>query len=113
MTPKDENTLRLMTFNVHGCIGRRRRYDEALVMQVIEESGADFVALQEVYDEEPEDRRFLWRLENSSYSEMVYGITLTHETRGSYGNVLLSRWPLDEVEKLDISVMPHEPRGAI
>jgi len=102
-----------MTFNVHGCIGRGGKYDQGLVMQVIEESDADFVALQEVYDEDPEDRRFLSSLENSSYSEMVYGITLTHEMRGPYGNVFLSRWPLSEVKRLNISIEPYEPRGAI
>lgn len=105
--------LRLMTYNIHGCIGRAGRYDEERILRVIEEADADIVALQEVYDEEPEDRCFLAKLEQSPYPEMVYGITLTHRSRGYYGNVLLSRLPLRQVDKLDISVKPYEPRGAI
>jgi len=104
--------IRLMSYNIHGCIGRGNRYDHDATMRVIQQSGADIIALQEVYDEQPADRRFLQMLQKSEY-EVRYGRTLQHESRGEYGNVLLSLWPISRVELIDISVAGVEPRGAI
>lgn len=106
-------TLRLLTYNVHGCIDCGGVYDFEAILQVLSEIDADVVALQEVYDEAPEDRQFLKALKRTPYPFIEYGRTLMHESRGAYGNVLLSKWPLEEVERLDISVPDAEPRGAI
>ena len=43
---------------------------------------------------------------------MIEGMTLRNE-RGHYGTALLSRLPLREVRRFDISVPGREPRGAI
>ena len=102
-----------MTYNIHGCIGRGGHYDAERILNVLRDVDADLVALQEVYDEEPEDRQFLKGLESLSYAHIIYGVTMQHEHRGAYGNVFLSKWPLAKVEKIDLSISSREPRGAI
>lgn len=41
-------TLRVATYNVHGCVGRDRQRSEARIAEVIGESSADIVGLQEL-----------------------------------------------------------------
>lgn len=113
MTSRQRRQIRILTYNIHGCIGRGGRYDAEAVLTVLQEVEADFVALQEVYDEKPQDRQFLASLRKLSYPSIEYGITMIHKTRGAYGNVFLSKWPLKSVDKIDLSVQPFEPRGAI
>lgn len=51
MTPKDapsRRVLRALTYNVHSCRGSDRRHDPARIADVIAESGADVIALQEL-----------------------------------------------------------------
>lgn len=113
MTLAKSSRLRFLTYNIHGCMGRGGLYHAGRILEILREVDADFVALQEVYDEKPRDRQFLADLEKLSYPEIEYGITMIHKTRGAYGNVFLSKWPLEKVEKIDLSVPPFEPRGAI
>jgi endonuclease/exonuclease/phosphatase family metal-dependent hydrolase len=44
--------------------------------------------------------------------QAIPGPTLSHE-RGSYGNVLLSRLPVESVGRINLSLPGREPRGAI
>jgi endonuclease/exonuclease/phosphatase family metal-dependent hydrolase len=113
MTFSTGSHLRLLTYNIHGCIGKGGRYNAGAIIQILKDVDADFVALQEVYDEKPEDRQFLRALDSLKYQEVEYGITLMHDTRGAYGNIFLSKWPLERVEKIDLSVTGCESRGAI
>jgi endonuclease/exonuclease/phosphatase family metal-dependent hydrolase len=104
--------MRLMTYNIHGCIGADGKKDPARILSVIEESGADVIALQEVHNEAVEDKSFLKRLEALPYACRIFGPTL--ERRGAdYGNVLLARFPSVTENLVDLSVARREPRGAI
>jgi endonuclease/exonuclease/phosphatase family metal-dependent hydrolase len=109
---RPENAIRLMTFNIHGCVGRNRREDPEAVLAVIREADADIVALQEVHDDDSADRKLLRGLETLDYSSIHYGETLRKDF-GPYGNVLTSRFPVSSIERMDISVPGAEPRGAI
>ena len=40
--------LRVMTYNVHSCVGGDRRYDPERILKVLREIDADIIALQEV-----------------------------------------------------------------
>jgi endonuclease/exonuclease/phosphatase family metal-dependent hydrolase len=46
--PKDDRELKILTYNVHSCIGTDRRIDPQRIADVIGQSGADIIALQEL-----------------------------------------------------------------
>jgi endonuclease/exonuclease/phosphatase family metal-dependent hydrolase len=103
--------LDLATYNIHRCIGSDGRYDPARIREVLQHIDADVIALQEVevLHEDPEILDFLcagsdWR--------PVQGITLSRAS-GSYGNAVLSRCPIEGVERQDLSFGDREPRGAL
>ncbi|MCH7228234.1 endonuclease/exonuclease/phosphatase family protein [Haloferula sp. A504] len=100
--------LRLLTYNIHGGIGHLGRDDPAAIVEVIESSRADIVALQEVYD----DRGFLESLKQLDYAAVVHDPIL-RKSRGAYGNVLMSRVAPAEIQRIDLSAGGREPRGAI
>jgi endonuclease/exonuclease/phosphatase family metal-dependent hydrolase len=88
-------SLRVMTYNVHGCVGVDRRLDVPRVARVIAASGADVVALQELDVGRPrshgvdQPRALAQRLG----MEHVFYASRTCEG-GRYGNAVLSRLPL-------------------
>ncbi len=43
-----DRSIKLLTYNVHSCIGNDRKLDPGRIVSVIAEAGADIVALQEV-----------------------------------------------------------------
>lgn len=106
--------LLLCSWNVHECVGRDGRRDPARVAAVLSEIAADVVALQEVHSDErrggeKDQGHFLAGLLGL---EAVTGPTL--ERRGGrYGNLLLTRLPVAEVRRHDLSVPGREPRGAL
>ncbi len=105
--------MRLLSFNIHGCIGRRGIADPDAILRVIEEADADVVALQEVHDESRTDRSFLRALETRlAYPSVIYGPTMRKD-EADYGNVLLSRIPPLSHERIDLSQPGREPRGGI
>lgn len=104
--------MRFLSYNIHGCIGLDGAPSPESILAVIEEAGADVVALQEVHDDERVDRSFLRRLEDLDYREIIYGPTM-RKTQGPYGNILMSRYPASHWERIDISRPGYEPRGAI
>jgi len=108
----DRSTLRLLTYNIHGCVGRGGIEDSERVLRVIESADADVVALQEVHDDDAADLNFLRGLERMDYKDVIYGETLRKDF-GPYGNVLMSRFPITNLERLNLSVAGAEPRGAI
>ena len=104
--------IRFLSYNIHGCVGWDRRETPELTLEVIRRTGADVVALQEVYDNDDAALSFLRGLETLPHEALVYGSTLRRHP-GSYGNVLVSRFPLSDVRQVDLSVRGREPRGAI
>ncbi len=105
--------VRLLTYNIHGCVGHGSRYDAGRILDVIQSIDADIVSLQEVYDDTSKDRQFLRELEALPYRHLEYGITLMDTRRGAYGNALLSKWPLANLVKRAIGIDGYEPRGAM
>ena len=106
-----ERGMRIATWNIHGGIGRDRRYDIARIASVLREIDADVVGLQEVASLELQGE-FLTELKGALGCEVVCGPTLTR--RGyDFGNALLSRHPVRHVMRLDLSLPRCEPRAAI
>jgi endonuclease/exonuclease/phosphatase family metal-dependent hydrolase len=104
-------SLRVATWNVHSGVGRDRRYDPARIAAVVIETGADVIALQEVGSRDASDL-MLGTLTSRTGFHAVDGWTL--QRRGcDFGNAVLSRFPIAESARLDLTVDRCEPRGAL
>lgn len=103
--------MRLLTYNIHGCVGRDGRDVPERVLQVISEVDADVIALQEV-DDDREGRYFISALRDMGYASMIYAPTMV-KSHGHYGNLLMTRNKSEHIEQHVISVEGLEPRGLI
>ena len=104
-------SLSVATWNVHSGVGRDRRYAPARIADVVLETGADVIALQEVGSRDANEV-LLDRLVRGTGFHAVDGWTCK---RGGcdFGNVVLSRFQVDEAYRLDLTVHGREPRGAL
>jgi endonuclease/exonuclease/phosphatase family metal-dependent hydrolase len=109
-----EAVFRVATYNTHKCRGMDGRIRPHRVAQVLQELAADVIALQEVASlaggrKEQNQAKYL--------AEAVgfhYHMGETRKWRGaSYGNVLLSRFPIRETEVYDLTASRRERRGCI
>ena len=107
----DREPVAVATWNVHGGVGRDGRYDPRRIADVINEIGADVVALQEVHSHDAADQLLATLVARTGY-HAVDGWTL--KRRGSdFGNAVLSRFPIEEAYRLDLTVHGCEPRSAV
>ncbi|MGF1610965.1 MAG: endonuclease/exonuclease/phosphatase family protein [Kiloniellales bacterium] len=102
------------TYNIHGCIGTDRRFAPARVLEVLKRLDAEIVALQEVgwharghqgFDQ------FAYLAEHSGYA-VHEGLTRDH-SRAHFGNAILSRLPVREARRIDLTVQLRAPRCAV
>jgi endonuclease/exonuclease/phosphatase family metal-dependent hydrolase len=106
--------LRIVTYNVHKCRGLDRRVRPERIARVLGEVEADVVALQEVLSVEGRGRerdqaRFL-----AEELGMDYHIGENRRLQGgAYGNVILSRLPIQAVENYDLTWRGRERRGCL
>lgn len=106
--------VRLVSWNVHSCVGTDGILDVARVADVLEPLGADVIGLQEV------DRRTepILDLDQLAYLSRrldlhpIAGPNLI-DHRGDFGNGLLARRVPRRHALVDLSVADREPRGAI
>jgi endonuclease/exonuclease/phosphatase family metal-dependent hydrolase len=106
--------LRVATYNVHACVGTDRRHDPDRVASVVGELDADIVALQEftyAASVAIETREPVELVALDGY-ECALGPTRQIATR-CFGNALLTRHPIIEVHRLNLSLDGREPRGAL
>jgi endonuclease/exonuclease/phosphatase family metal-dependent hydrolase len=106
--------LRIATYNVHRCIGRDGVHDPERIVEVIGELDVDLIALQEFSypaDVALETRTPVVLNELDDY-QCALGPTCLRDAK-HYGNVLLSRHPIRELARLDLSFHRREPRGAL
>lgn len=103
--------IRVATYNIHKCQGMDGRVKPERVARVLEEINADVIALQEVLSipdrrETDDQARFLAQALGMDYrhaeARRLHG--------GVYGNALLTRFPLDCHENLDITHHGREER---
>jgi endonuclease/exonuclease/phosphatase family metal-dependent hydrolase len=98
--------LRVATYNVHKCRGMDGRVNAHRIVRVLEEFGADIIALQEVVGNQADT------IAAGVGMGFVFGKNRLH--RGSaYGNVLLSRFPIQSMHNYDLSVSGREQRGCL
>ena len=109
-------SIRVATYNIHRGYGRDRRQDLDRVAAVLGEMRGDVLALQEVdSDPDPTEEDLLDHLAHLAEATGFHAVTgPTLRRRGmAYGNLLLSRLPVEEVAHLDLCVAGCEPRSAI
>jgi endonuclease/exonuclease/phosphatase family metal-dependent hydrolase len=103
--------LRIATYNVHSGVGVDRRFRPRRIAEVIGELGADVVALQEVLSPV---RGFDMHAHLRDATGFHLAAMATMQLAGdTFGNLLLSRWPMLEVAEHGLTVGDREPRGAI
>lgn len=107
-------SLRIATYNVHRCRGMDGRVRPQRIASVLHEVAADVVALQEVHSvggrrKEDDQARYL-------ADELGMHLQLGTNRRwrgGTYGNVVLSRFPLGDSCNYDLTVTGREARGCL
>lgn len=106
-----KSAARIATYNIHGAIGRDGAFDPDRVGAVLGEIDAEVFALQEVQSGRT-GRALIHELRDRLGAEVISGVTLLRKD-AEYGNAILTRYRVRSVERIDLSVPPHEPRGAL
>lgn len=111
---KPAGTIRVMTWNIHGALGRNPRFDLARVLELIERHDPDVVALQEVDSRRPSlDGEEPFAVIERKLGHYGLGAKSIVTADGAYGQMLLSRWRPRHWDVHDISYPEREPRRAI
>lgn len=106
--------LAIASYNLHSCVGLDRKCSPARIAEVLRELNCDIYALQEV-DNQPGEHAESMQLEYLSATlkmSAVPGMRLVKHT-GEYGNAVLTRFPIKDVRRHDLSYSWSEPRGAV
>lgn len=106
--------LRIASYNIHRCIGLDGKCSPLRVAAVLKELDCDVIALQEV-DNSPGEHEQSAQLDYlSRVLEMtaVPGLRIVRHM-GEYGNAILTRLPVREVRRHELSYSWREPRGAV
>jgi endonuclease/exonuclease/phosphatase family metal-dependent hydrolase len=106
--------MRLLTWNIHkGIGGRDRRYSLARIIDCIEAENPDLVCLQEV-------DRLVHRSRHDDQPRLLAGYfrccsvfqANVHVGGGTYGNLVLSRWPVTSRHRISLRRGGRKSRGA-
>ena len=108
------SSVRILTWNIHGAVGRNPRFDAHRVVELIDRWDPHVVALQEV-----DSRREKTAVGNpfeflqKELGEHGIGAKSITTDDGDYGQMLVSRWPMSDTVVHDLSYQEREPRRAI
>lgn len=108
--------LRIVTYNIHkGIGGVDRRYRPGRIVDTLLRQDPDIVLLQEVDDLVPRSSchcqvELLAGELDMSYFAFQRNVQLT---RGFYGNAILSRFPLTDIQHLDLTIPLKKRRRAL
>ena len=109
--------LRLVTYNIHKCIGGvDRRYNPQRVADVLTNLHPDVLLLQEVDHDVPRSNRdrqvdVLGDLVGMRYRSWFPNVDV--RGGGCYGNAILSRYPIVETQNIDLSIRFKKKRSAL
>ena len=115
MTSDARFAVRLMTWNIHGALGRNPRFDLDRVVGLVKRHAPDIVALQEIDSRRARAAHLDGPFEILRQALGTHGVDARTVTTadGDYGQALISRWPLRNTEIHDLSYPEREPRRAI
>jgi endonuclease/exonuclease/phosphatase family metal-dependent hydrolase len=106
-------TVRVLTWNIHGALGRNRRFDIERVVELIDRWDPQVVALQEVDSRRDKSSENPFELLQRELGEHGIGAKSITTADGDYGQMLISRWPMNNTVVHDLSHPEREPRRAI
>ena len=115
-TNRHDASLRVMTYNVHACIGMDGQLSPERIARIIKQSHADVVALQELDANRARTGYRDQAMEIARLLEMDchFHPTWSLEEEAEYGNAVLSRHPLRLVRRDSLPrLRSREPRGAM
>lgn len=114
--------LRMMTVNVHkGVTFLSRRFVLHGLREAVRGVGADLVFLQEIHGvhssgrvagHDKVDLPHYEYLADQIWPDFAYGRNAVY-TNGDHGNALLSKYPIERSENVDVSADTHEKRGLL
>lgn len=106
--------VRVVSWNVHGCVGTDGRFSPERTARALAALAPDVALLQEVGDNRgvhpPIDQATT--LAAALGLHCAIGITMPREPYG-YGNCTLSRWPIVDSSTVDLSYIGREPRACL
>ncbi len=116
MKQTSKTRIRIMTYNIHKCIGGvDRRYDLGRIVEVMAHYQPDIVFLQEVDEDVPRsrrDRQAELLAESLGFPHTAFQRNV-HLKQGHYGNAILSRFRLDQQIDLNLKVSIKKRRRAL
>ena len=104
----------IATYNIHKCRGLDRRVRPDRIVQVLKETGADVIALQEVVGmdhADPQHNQVRWIANELGFHYRIGGNRRLHGA--AYGNAVLTRLPIAASHNHDVSWRNSEPRGSL
>lgn len=108
--------LRLVTYNIHkGIGGRDRRYRPERIIETLAHLQADIAFLQEVDEDVPRSRHDMQAellAAELGFSHLAFQRNVTLK-KGWYGNAILSRFPLTDIESYDLTIRFKKRRQAL
>jgi endonuclease/exonuclease/phosphatase family metal-dependent hydrolase len=109
------SSLRLMTWNIHGALGRNPRFDLDRVVDLVRRHAPDIVALQEIDSRRAREAHVddPFDVLRQALGNHGVGARAVTTADGDYGQALISQWPMLNTEIHDISYREREPRRAI
>jgi endonuclease/exonuclease/phosphatase family metal-dependent hydrolase len=103
-----DTKITVLTYNIHHGAGTDGKYDVSRVADVIKNSGADLVALQEVDKNTKRTKTDQpVELERLTGLHAVFGKAMNHDG-GEYGDLILSRYPVSATE---VHALPYTEGG--
>lgn len=109
--------LRILTYNIHKCIGGvDRRYDPKRICDTIAHYDPDLVLLQEVDQmakRSNRDRQVDLLGDQLGYRHRTYFPNVKVRSGGEYGNAILSRFPLSDTRNIDLTVGRRKRRSVL
>jgi endonuclease/exonuclease/phosphatase family metal-dependent hydrolase len=103
--------IAIASYNVHGGIGLDRRFAPERIACVLGEIGADIVALQELRSCTGGVDMLDW-LSRKRGQHAIAGPCMVSAS-GTFGNGILSRFPVVSTRQVPLAVAGREPRSAI
>jgi len=107
--------FRVLSYNIHRCIGVDRRFKPERIAEIIAHHNPDLVFLQEVDVGVPRSRSLNLAEDLAARLDYPYtalGLNVQLRT-GMYGNATLSRFPILQERNIDLTIDDRKARGCL
>lgn len=105
--------LRVLSWNIHGGVGRDGRYDLARIVALVQDHDPDIIAFQEVDSRGRSENAAPLSILKEALGEHAAEARTISAPDGHYGHAVISRFPLYGTSVCDLSFRTREPRCAI